>query len=83
MSDSREQIVRQVAEAALKVSLDGVPADKPLEEAAFYDSLAKLELIVGIEKAFGLVNGDIGLDHVDSIDLILARLTELARTAAR
>ena len=77
MIDNRESEVRTILESVLRMPLETWPAERPLEDAGYYDSLAHLEVISGLEKAFGLANGDIGVDDVDSIGLIIAKLTAL------
>jgi acyl carrier protein len=77
MSDRRESKVRTILEAVLKIPLKNWPAERPLEEAGFYDSLAQLEVITRLEKAFGLANGVIAAADVRSVALVLARLNRL------
>lgn len=79
MSESPEAVVRTILESVMQVSLTEWPAGRSLNEAGLYDSLAQLVTITRLEKKFGLAEGELDVDDVETVDRILAQLDQLAR----
>lgn len=77
MSDSPEVVVRTILESVMQVSLAEWPSGDSLDDAGLYDSLAQLVTITRLEKEFGLAEGELDVDDVETVDRILARLAQL------
>ncbi|ARZ72173.1 hypothetical protein M1P56_14905 [Streptomyces sp. HU2014] len=73
-----ERVVRDTVGAVLNTSAAEWPRDRPLDELpdAIYDSLAQLEVLTRVERAFRLAPRPVDPDHLMSIDTIMAMVVE-------